>query len=49
MGPRILLANDDGVSSPGLAVLEEIARAISDAVWIVAPEDAQSEIGRAHV
>ncbi|MSP19935.1 MAG: 5'/3'-nucleotidase SurE [Alphaproteobacteria bacterium] len=46
MGPRILLANDDGINSPGLAVLEEIARGISDDVWIVAPEDEQS--GAAH-
>ncbi len=46
LGPRILLANDDGISSPGLAVLEEIARGISDDVWIVAPDDEQS--GAAH-
>jgi 5'-nucleotidase len=44
--PRILLANDDGVNSPGLSVLEEIARGMSDDVWIVAPDDEQS--GAAH-
>ena len=45
-GPRILLANDDGISSPGLAVLEEIARSMSDDVWVVAPDGEQS--GAAH-
>ena len=32
---RILLTNDDGIHAPGLAVLEEIARALSDDIWIV--------------
>ncbi len=39
---RILLTNDDGVHAPGLKVLERIARAISDDIWIVAPADEQS-------
>ncbi|MEZ5872128.1 MAG: 5'/3'-nucleotidase SurE [Nitratireductor sp.] len=43
---RILLTNDDGVHAPGLAVLERIARKLSDDVWIVAPETDQS--GLAH-
>jgi 5'-nucleotidase len=43
---RILLTNDDGVHAEGLAVLERIARTISDDVWIVAPETDQS--GLAH-
>ncbi len=43
---RILLTNDDGIHAEGLAVLERIARAISDDVWIVAPETDQS--GLAH-
>lgn len=42
---RILLTNDDGVHAPGLAVLEEIARAISDDIWIVAPAEEQSGAG----
>ena len=41
---RILLTNDDGVFAPGLEVLEEIARSISDDVWIVAPESDQSGV-----
>jgi 5'-nucleotidase len=41
---RILLTNDDGIYAPGLAVLEEIARALSDDVWIVAPETDQSGV-----
>ncbi len=43
---RILLTNDDGIHAPGLAVLERIARTLSDDVWIVAPETDQS--GLAH-
>jgi len=41
---RILLTNDDGIHAPGLGVLEEIARALSDDVWIVAPETDQSGV-----
>jgi 5'-nucleotidase len=44
---RILLSNDDGVFAPGLAVLEEIARSITDDVWIVAPQEEQSGKARA--
>ncbi len=43
---RILLTNDDGIHAPGLAVLETIAHALSDDVWVVAPETDQS--GLAH-
>ncbi|HEX7873261.1 MAG TPA: 5'/3'-nucleotidase SurE [Sphingobium sp.] len=39
---RILLSNDDGYHAPGLAVLEAIARKLSDDVWVVAPADEQS-------
>lgn len=42
---RILLTNDDGVYAPGLKVLEKIARAISDDIWIVAPSEEQSGAG----
>ena len=43
---RILLSNDDGIHAPGLVVLEEIARKLTNDVWIVAPENEQS--GAAH-
>ncbi|TAM96669.1 MAG: 5'/3'-nucleotidase SurE [Rhizobiaceae bacterium] len=43
---RILLTNDDGIHAEGLAVLERIARTLSDDVWVVAPEADQS--GFAH-
>jgi 5'-nucleotidase len=43
---RILLTNDDGIHAEGLAVLERIAKTISDDVWVVAPETDQS--GFAH-
>lgn len=43
--PRILLTNDDGVDAPGLAILYDIARKLSDDVWIVAPDANQSGSG----
>ena len=39
---RILLTNDDGIHAPGLEVLEAVAGALSDDVWVVAPEFDQS-------
>ena len=39
---RILVTNDDGIHAPGLAVAERIARALTDDVWVVAPETEQS-------
>jgi len=39
---RILVTNDDGIHAPGLAVAEKIAGALSDDVWVVAPESEQS-------
>ena len=39
---RILLTNDDGVHAPGLALLERIARQLSDDVWVCAPAVEQS-------
>ena len=44
---RILLTNDDGISAPGLAVLEEIAAEIAGPdgeVWTVAPAFEQSGV-----
>lgn len=43
---RILLTNDDGVDAEGLFALERIARALSDDVWVVAPQEEQSGKGR---
>jgi 5'-nucleotidase len=43
---RILITNDDGINAPGLKILEEVARELSDDVWTVAPELDQS--GAAH-
>jgi len=42
---RILLTNDDGIAARGLALLEEIARTLTDDVWVVAPADEQSGAG----
>ncbi len=41
---RILVTNDDGIHSEGLDACSEIARALSDDVWIVAPEFDQSGV-----
>src|SRR5437868_7327657 len=41
---RILLTNDDGIHAPGLTVLEEIARALSEDLWVIAPEFDQSGV-----
>jgi 5'-nucleotidase len=41
---RILCTNDDGIHAPGLKIIEEIARALSDDVWVVAPELDQSGV-----
>ena len=42
MSLRILVSNDDGIHAPGLKAAERIARALSDDVWIVAPETEES-------
>ena len=45
--PRILITNDDGIHAPGLALLERIARELSDDVWVVAPDNERSGAGEA--
>lgn len=42
---KFLLTNDDGIHAPGLEVLEEIARAFTDDIWICAPAEEQSGAG----
>ena len=42
---RILITNDDGIDAPGLEKLVEIARQISEDVWVVAPRGNQSGAG----
>lgn len=42
---KILLSNDDGIGASGLLVLEEIAKKISDEVYIVAPDSNMSGAG----
>src|SRR5689334_115596 len=41
-GMRILLTNDDGIDAPGLHALREIARHLSEDIWVFAPETNQS-------
>jgi 5'-nucleotidase len=42
---RILITNDDGYHAPGMAVLEAIARELSDDIWVCAPAEEQSGAG----
>lgn len=41
---RILVTNDDGIHAPGLDICIQIARALSEDVWVVAPETDQSGV-----
>src|ERR1700757_1118425 len=41
---RILITNDDGIHAEGLDVCAEIGRALSEDVWVVAPEFDQSGV-----
>jgi len=45
---RVLVVNDDGIDSDGLALLERTARAFTNDVWTVAPHENQSARGRAY-
>lgn len=42
---RILITNDDGVDAPGIKVMRDIALALTDDVWVVAPDGNQSGAG----
>lgn len=42
---RILLTNDDGINARGLDLLETVAQAFSDDIWVVAPTEEQSGAG----
>src|ERR1700732_4031130 len=39
---RILISNDDGITAPGLKLLEKVAKALCPDVGVVAPEQEQS-------
>lgn len=43
---RILISNDDSIHAPGLKILEQVAKTITDDIWVVAPANEQS--GAAH-
>jgi 5'-nucleotidase len=40
-----MVTNDDGYAAAGIRTLTNIARALSDDVWVVAPESNQSGVG----
>ncbi|MBK0329221.1 5'/3'-nucleotidase SurE [Rhodobacteraceae bacterium F11138] len=42
---KILIANDDGIDAPGLALLEKAARSLSDNIWVVAPSAKRTAAG----
>jgi 5'-nucleotidase len=42
---RILICNDDGIEAPGLARLVKAAGALSDDVWVVAPDGKRTAAG----
>ncbi len=42
---RILISNDDGIESTGLAALAAVARLVTEDVWIIAPDSNQSGVG----
>ncbi|MEO0730858.1 MAG: 5'/3'-nucleotidase SurE, partial [Pseudomonadota bacterium] len=42
---RILVTNDDGIHADGLQVAKRIAEALSDDVWVVAPQTNHSGAG----
>ena len=44
---RILLVNDDGIDADGLAVSHDIASALAEEVWVVAPQADQSGMSHA--
>jgi len=46
MTMTILVANDDGIDSPGIRALAKALKSLGD-VWVVAPERAQNSMGRA--
>jgi len=39
---RILIVNDDGIEAEGLKLLTELAREITDDIWVVAPDEERS-------
>lgn len=39
---RVLLVNDDGIEAPGIKLLEELVRSITDDIWVVAPDEEKS-------
>src|SRR5947209_6626331 len=41
---RILITNDDGIHSEGLDICTEIGHALSEDVWVIAPEFDQSGV-----
>lgn len=42
---KILISNDDGIGSPGIVLLEEIAKKFSDEVYVFAPSNNMSGAG----
>ena len=43
---RILISNDDGIDAIGITILRELATALSDDIWVIAPSDNRSGASR---
>ena len=43
---RVLVTNDDGISAPGIEMLERVAREVFDDVVVVAPASEKSAVGQ---
>jgi 5'-nucleotidase len=39
---RVLIVNDDGIDAPGVKLLEELARELTEDVWVFAPDEEKS-------
>lgn len=46
LAKRILIVNDDGFQSRGIAILERAAKALGGDVWVVAPDEERSGAGQ---
>jgi len=44
---RILISNDDGIDAIGIRILHDIAKRLSDDVWVIAPDGNRSGMSRA--
>jgi 5'-nucleotidase len=44
--PRILVTNDDGIDSPGIKILIDVAKEFAKEIWVIAPSREKSGAGQ---